>query len=42
MKYISLQELLDSFDYDLENSYMNNTWLEHNVENVLEILNRIM
>ena len=45
MKYISLQALLAMacFDNDLYNNLENNAWdLEHNVEKLQEILNRIM
>ena len=40
---VSFWELLDCFDNDLGNSFENNAWtLEHNVEELQEILIRIM
>ena len=40
---VSFWELLDCFDNDLENDFEKNAWrLEHNVEELQGILNRIM
>ena len=40
---VSFQELLDCSNNDLENTFENNAWkLEHNAEQLQEILNRII
>ena len=40
---VLLWELLDNFDNDLDNNFENNAQkLEHNVDELQEILNRIM
>ena len=40
---MSIHELLDHFDADLENDFENNAWkLGHNVQESQEILNKIM
>ena len=40
---VSFQELLDCSDNDLENTFENNAWkMEHNAEQLQEILNRII